>query len=105
MSVVPGQWLIFFVTLCRYGENVVEANEDSSWTCPICREICNCSRCRRAKGWEPTGDIYSKVKLKDLPLLNWIDVCLVDVVLLCYSSLLYVMKQDAVFATESKLLC
>ncbi|KAK1369604.1 Cell division cycle-associated 7-like protein [Heracleum sosnowskyi] len=46
----------------RYGENVVEANEDSSWTCPICRGICNCSRCRRAKGWEPTGDIYSKVK-------------------------------------------
>ncbi|KAL8108698.1 hypothetical protein AgCh_024965 [Apium graveolens] len=46
----------------RYGENVVEANEDSSWTCPICRGICNCSRCRRAKGWEPTGDIYFKVK-------------------------------------------
>ncbi|KAL1833733.1 hypothetical protein ACET3Z_003384 [Daucus carota] len=46
----------------RYGENVVEANENSSWTCPVCRGICNCSRCRRAKGWVPTGDIYWKVK-------------------------------------------
>lgn len=46
----------------RYGENVLEAIEDLIWICPICRGICNCSRCRRAKGWEPTGDIYSKVK-------------------------------------------
>ncbi|KAG5051724.1 Cell division cycle-associated 7-like protein [Glycine max] len=45
----------------RYGENVVEANHNTKWTCPPCRDICNCSRCRRGKGWMPTGNIYSKV--------------------------------------------
>ncbi|KAL3528142.1 hypothetical protein ACH5RR_012798 [Cinchona calisaya] len=46
----------------RYGENVTEANENSDWICPVCRGICNCSRCRRIKGWAPTGSIYKKVK-------------------------------------------
>ncbi|KAA8536154.1 hypothetical protein F0562_028632 [Nyssa sinensis] len=45
----------------RYGENVMEANENSNWICPVCRGICNCSRCRKAKGWAPTGSIYRKV--------------------------------------------
>ncbi|OIW10160.1 hypothetical protein TanjilG_27911 [Lupinus angustifolius] len=45
----------------RYGENVMEANGNPKWTCPVCREICNCSRCRRANGWMPTGNIYRKV--------------------------------------------
>ncbi|VFQ73718.1 unnamed protein product [Cuscuta campestris] len=45
----------------RYGENVIEANENPNWTCPVCRDICNCSRCRRGKGWAPTGAIYNKV--------------------------------------------
>ncbi|KAK7400854.1 hypothetical protein VNO78_12162 [Psophocarpus tetragonolobus] len=45
----------------RYGENVTEVNHNTKWTCPPCRDICNCSRCRRAKGWMPTGNIYSKV--------------------------------------------
>ncbi|KAI3708039.1 hypothetical protein L2E82_37044 [Cichorium intybus] len=45
----------------RYGENVLEANENPDWICPVCRDICNCSRCRRVKGWEPTGNLYRKV--------------------------------------------
>ncbi|KAL6552256.1 hypothetical protein OROGR_008410 [Orobanche gracilis] len=45
----------------RYGENVKEVNENSDWVCPVCREICNCSRCRRDKGWMPTGAIYNRV--------------------------------------------
>ncbi|KAE9613578.1 hypothetical protein Lal_00016095 [Lupinus albus] len=45
----------------RYGENVIEANGNSKWICPVCRKICNCSRCRRANGWMPTGNIYRKV--------------------------------------------
>ncbi|KAK1431204.1 hypothetical protein QVD17_14501 [Tagetes erecta] len=44
----------------RYGENVKEANANPDWVCPVCRDICNCSRCRRVKGWEPTGNLYRK---------------------------------------------
>ncbi|KAL8477878.1 hypothetical protein ACS0TY_029967 [Phlomoides rotata] len=46
----------------RYGENINEVNLRSDWICPVCRGICNCSRCRRDKGWEPTGSIYRKAK-------------------------------------------
>ncbi|CAH9070920.1 unnamed protein product [Cuscuta epithymum] len=45
----------------RYGENVIEAKENPNWICPVCRDICNCSRCRRRKGWAPTGAVYNKV--------------------------------------------
>ncbi|WCJ33798.1 Zinc-finger domain of monoamine-oxidase A repressor R1 [Euphorbia peplus] len=45
----------------RYGESVIEVNMNPKWVCPVCRGICNCSRCRKANGWEPTGYIYSKV--------------------------------------------
>ncbi|PQM35980.1 cell division cycle-associated protein 7-like [Prunus yedoensis var. nudiflora] len=45
----------------RYGENVIEANQNPDWVCPACRGICNCSLCRKAKGWEPTGNLYRKV--------------------------------------------
>ncbi|XP_057787307.1 uncharacterized protein LOC131004626 [Salvia miltiorrhiza] len=44
----------------RYGENVTEVNLKQDWVCPVCRGICNCSRCRRDKGWNPTGTIYKK---------------------------------------------
>ncbi|XP_042029427.1 cell division cycle-associated 7-like protein [Salvia splendens] len=48
----------------RYGENVREVNLNPDWVCPVCRGICNCSRCRRDKGWNPTGAVYKKaVKL------------------------------------------
>ncbi|XP_057964864.1 uncharacterized protein LOC131155627 [Malania oleifera] len=45
----------------RYGENVTEANQNPSWICPVCRGICNCSLCRQAKGWAPTGSLYRKI--------------------------------------------
>ncbi|XP_022746609.1 cell division cycle-associated protein 7-like isoform X2 [Durio zibethinus] len=44
----------------RYGENVIEANQNHNWICPVCRGICNCSLCRQEKGWRPTGAIYRK---------------------------------------------
>ncbi|CAM8949040.1 unnamed protein product [Rhodiola kirilowii] len=47
--------------LNRYGENVIEANENPNWICPVCRDICNCSSCRHTKGWAPTGNLYRKV--------------------------------------------
>ncbi|KAI3416593.1 zf-4CXXC_R1 domain-containing protein [Psidium guajava] len=45
----------------RYGEHVVEARQNPNWLCPVCRGICNCSLCRQAKGWPPTGPLYKKV--------------------------------------------
>ncbi|KAF5745658.1 hypothetical protein HS088_TW07G01250 [Tripterygium wilfordii] len=45
----------------RYGENVIEVNQNPEWICPVCRGICNCSLCRKAKGWAPTGALYKKV--------------------------------------------
>ncbi|XP_050388227.1 uncharacterized protein LOC126805439 [Argentina anserina] len=45
----------------RYGEHVLEAIEDPKWICPVCRGICNCSFCRTAKGWPPTGLLYRKI--------------------------------------------
>jgi hypothetical protein len=49
------------IILFRYGENVIEANENPNWICPVCRGICNCSLCRQGKGWMPTGSLYRKV--------------------------------------------
>ncbi|XVE49127.1 hypothetical protein DITRI_Ditri01bG0057500 [Diplodiscus trichospermus] len=46
----------------RYGEHVIEVNQNPNWICPVCRGICNCSICRQQKGWKPTGAIYRKVK-------------------------------------------
>lgn len=46
----------------RYGENVIEVNQNPTWICPVCRGICNCSLCRLENGWRPTGAIYRKVK-------------------------------------------
>ncbi|CAK9166409.1 unnamed protein product [Ilex paraguariensis] len=45
----------------RYGEHVLEANQNPNWICPACRGICNCSLCRQAKGWAPTGALYRKI--------------------------------------------
>ncbi|XP_058772774.1 uncharacterized protein LOC131646838 [Vicia villosa] len=45
----------------RYGEHVLEALADPTWKCPPCRGICNCSLCRTARGWAPTGNLYRKV--------------------------------------------
>ncbi|KAL0726219.1 hypothetical protein Bca4012_022312 [Brassica carinata] len=46
---------------CRYGEHVLETLENPDWICPGCRGICNCSLCRKRKGWLPTGTAYKKV--------------------------------------------
>ncbi|KAK7309238.1 hypothetical protein RJT34_05802 [Clitoria ternatea] len=45
----------------RYGEHVLEALQNPTWMCPVCRGICNCSLCRQAKGWAPTGPLYKKI--------------------------------------------
>ncbi|XP_049383378.1 uncharacterized protein LOC125847741 [Solanum stenotomum] len=45
----------------RYGEHVLEVNKNPNWLCPVCRGICNCSLCRQAKGWAPTGALYRKI--------------------------------------------
>ncbi|CAH2076327.1 unnamed protein product [Thlaspi arvense] len=47
----------------RYGEHVLETLENPDWTCPGCRGICNCSLCRKQKGWLPTGAAYRKVAI------------------------------------------
>lgn len=52
-----------YFTRCRYGEHVLEANKNPNWICPVCRGICNCSLCRQAKGWAPTGALYRKVTI------------------------------------------
>ncbi|KAI3702465.1 hypothetical protein L6452_28203 [Arctium lappa] len=44
----------------RYGENILKVNAKPDWVCPVCRDICNCSRCRKIKGLEPTGNLYKK---------------------------------------------
>jgi len=51
----------------RYGENIFEIIGpdfvDSSWTCPACRDICNCSAAtclRQKRGWGATGALVSR---------------------------------------------
>jgi len=44
--------------MMRYGECVLDVQKDPSWLCPSCRDVCNCSFCRSAKGWAPTGNMY-----------------------------------------------
>jgi len=39
----------------RYGEDAREALMDPSWSCPPCRNFCNCSICRNRKGKGATG--------------------------------------------------
>lgn len=39
----------------RYGEDVATTLKDPNWSCPPCRNICNCSICRRRLGKLPTG--------------------------------------------------
>ncbi|KAI3433932.1 hypothetical protein D9Q98_003734 [Chlorella vulgaris] len=46
----------------RYGEHVEEAAADESWVCPCCRDLCNCSRHRKLRKWEATGQLHRSVK-------------------------------------------
>lgn len=47
-----------FCGLClrnRYGEEVRTVLLDPTWSCPICRGVCNCSLCRKKEGRCATG--------------------------------------------------
>ncbi|GAA5910400.1 hypothetical protein JCM6882_007347 [Rhodosporidiobolus microsporus] len=49
----------------RYGEDVKalkESGEATSWTCPSCRGICNCSTCRKKQGLDATGALKQLAK-------------------------------------------
>lgn len=59
--------MVSMYCLSRYGEHVLEANQNPDWICPVCRGICNCSLCRQAKGWPPTGPLYRKVTSVTIP--------------------------------------
>ncbi|XP_061597878.1 cell division cycle-associated 7-like protein [Cololabis saira] len=39
----------------RYGEDVRTVLLDPMWSCPICRDMCNCSLCRKKEGRCATG--------------------------------------------------
>ncbi|XP_076005830.1 cell division cycle-associated 7-like protein isoform X2 [Genypterus blacodes] len=39
----------------RYGEEVRDVLLDPTWSCPICRGMCNCSLCRKKEGRCATG--------------------------------------------------
>ncbi|CAL9026944.1 unnamed protein product [Prunus brigantina] len=58
---VQGQFCGDCLYMSRYGEHVIEAIQNPDWICPVCRGICNCSFCRTAKGWPPTGVLYKKI--------------------------------------------
>ncbi|XP_065137738.1 cell division cycle-associated 7-like protein [Paramisgurnus dabryanus] len=46
----------------RYGEEVRTALLDPTWVCPICREVCNCSLCRKRDGRCATGALTHLAK-------------------------------------------
>ncbi|KAJ1830039.1 hypothetical protein IWW55_004066, partial [Coemansia sp. RSA 2706] len=51
--------------LNRYSENSEELDH-STWTCPKCRNICNCSFCRKKLGLLPTGQLSTFIKLNGI---------------------------------------
>ncbi|XP_060638088.2 cell division cycle-associated 7-like protein [Anolis sagrei] len=46
----------------RYGEDVKSALLDPDWICPPCRDICNCSYCRKRDGRCATGMLIHLAK-------------------------------------------
>ncbi|QCD93235.1 hypothetical protein DEO72_LG5g1307 [Vigna unguiculata] len=48
--------------LNRYGEDAEKAEQLDNWACPKCRNICNCSFCRKKKGELPTGPLFHTAK-------------------------------------------
>ncbi|XP_047150579.1 uncharacterized protein LOC124822601 [Vigna umbellata] len=48
--------------LNRYGEDAEEVEQLDNWTCPKCRNICNCSFCRKKRGELPTGPLFHTAK-------------------------------------------
>lgn len=54
---------LYFCPRClenRYNENVNQVNTLPDWNCPRCRQLCNCSNCRKKAGLGATG-ILAKV--------------------------------------------
>uniref|UniRef100_A0A0B7A9J1 Zinc-finger domain-containing protein n=1 Tax=Arion vulgaris TaxID=1028688 RepID=A0A0B7A9J1_9EUPU len=54
----------------RYGEDALAALKDPNWICPPCREICNCSFCRRKKGRASTGILIHVAREHGYPDVN-----------------------------------
>ncbi|XP_057524440.1 uncharacterized protein LOC130804126 [Amaranthus tricolor] len=48
--------------LNRYGEKAEEMEALGDWNCPKCRDICNCSCCRKKKDQKPTGILSHTAK-------------------------------------------
>ncbi|OMO94633.1 Zinc finger, C6HC-type [Corchorus olitorius] len=48
--------------LNRYGEKAEEVALLHDWICPRCRGICNCSRCMKKRGHQPTGVLAPAAK-------------------------------------------
>lgn len=53
---------------------MLETLENPDWICPGCRGICNCSLCRKRKGWLPTGTAYKKVTTLVIIILSMLPV-------------------------------
>jgi len=48
----------------RYGEDAREALKDPDWSCPPCRNFCNCSICRNRNGKGATGILIQVAQSK-----------------------------------------
>ncbi|KAJ6792049.1 Uncharacterized protein M6B38_242870 [Iris pallida] len=48
--------------LKRYGEEAEEVDKLEDWSCPKCRDVCNCSFCMKRKGCQPTGPLTHTAK-------------------------------------------
>ncbi|XP_037549326.1 cell division cycle-associated 7-like protein [Nematolebias whitei] len=48
----------------RYGEDVHTVLLDPTWSCPICRGMCNCSLCRKKEGRCATGILVGLARYK-----------------------------------------
>ncbi|RKO88899.1 zinc-finger domain of monoamine-oxidase A repressor R1-domain-containing protein [Blyttiomyces helicus] len=65
-----GRCPVFFCQSCllnRYGQNANEISkteEANTWECPRCRDICNCSICRKKRGLAATGQLVHHAKAK-----------------------------------------
>ncbi|XP_052156241.1 uncharacterized protein LOC127774013 isoform X2 [Oryza glaberrima] len=46
----------------RYGQEAEKVANDGTWTCPKCKDICNCSFCMKKKGLPPTGILAHAAK-------------------------------------------
>nr|GEX42725.1 zinc-finger domain of monoamine-oxidase A repressor R1 [Tanacetum cinerariifolium] len=47
----------------RYGEKAEEVAALEDWSCPRCRESCNCSFCMKKRGHNPTGALVQIAKV------------------------------------------